>query len=1114
MPVWNTATVAGLQAIQAAPGDMAIVAECRAAGDLGGGLFYWEGAAPAAATIAAISPAEAVICDISGDTPIAITTSAPHNYVTGQGVLIDGAAANSGANGYWIIEVETGTTFKLIGSQGTAGSTGNSVGFAHATTVETSAPHGLATGQQAMISGAAGAAVNGSWRLAVINPTAFRIGAKLLAPWTGGGIVGDGGVVIPSALTTGGRWRRIYSGALSVRWFGAVGDGTTDDSTAIQGAVLFGSGTVSFPPGRYRLGTDVAVPATVSLNFDYGSLVNPTACQLAIDGPILASQQQQIFSGSGTFRKTMGPSQGPVISLSAGVPFGPCGSYQIRIRIVRGGDLGVATFEYSVRPKAGTDQEMFCSRTLTTSQDFPLPGIGVTVTFSTGQYAGGAVYEWAAEAPIRFGNNAASTFFPEWWGAVTGNWDPPNGPDSTLPMQAALQAGRSRLGGVVQLGKGTYVTSATLTLPVGVKLRGLGIDGTQIAFINWEDPVDMIAAYGIINSGTSNSNGVEELRLVHRPIDRWGPGLAYQGSGRYVTPIQPASILLRLVQDGVSGLHSPLGQLTPPNDRTLVGIPNIECDILFKATTTGHLGTLVFQVSIDGGRTWGPDVPTIKCNTFSYVIPGTGYTALIPNQNWAVESGSFNLWPPVVITGSPLFEFVAADEMAIEIRIISGGPLGRMSFQYSVRSGFRSPTPDNRFSCGEIRSMPGTSSTHEITDTGLSVTFYAGHYEAGTYLSPSFGWSMIPGTVIQDGSCRWEVLPGHACISDLAGSDLSYRSVYCQFGVAGIALDQSEVVTLDNCSFSDQTLTGLWICNRGDRTFGAESTFTNVISCRGCSFSSRGFGLLTDGGDQLSIGGGGQFEGNSSGWAYISGVSGLSVTECYFEDAAGKSYNRSLNSRRDAGFCFYGFTFHGNHFGSSLDCFHGDGLSVIGNDLAAGDTAFTGCDSISNRFAAANSGVVPFDRPVPERPLTVRQTEPGIPAAVGLEIDGGSEPWAAPLTQVEVLWGDGSAIETFPLPVPLTQVVKTHIYHQEGSYLVQVIANDTAGNSTKNVTQVTYWGAHKPHVTLNISGDSEVSAGELIRLNITATATPNEFIRCVTINFGDGQYEETPGNQT
>src|SRR6185436_9785088 len=66
---------------------------------------------------------------------------------------------------------------------------------------------------------------------------------------------GDGGTIIrPNA---NGRWFRIYSGPKSVKWFGAKGDGTTDDTAAIQLAInsitSFGKATILFPPGTYKV---------------------------------------------------------------------------------------------------------------------------------------------------------------------------------------------------------------------------------------------------------------------------------------------------------------------------------------------------------------------------------------------------------------------------------------------------------------------------------------------------------------------------------------------------------------------------------------------------------------------------------------------------------------------------------------------------------------------------------------------------------------------------------------------------------------------------------------------------------------------------------------------
>lgn len=59
-----------------------------------------------------------------------------------------------------------------------------------------------------------------------------------------------GTILVPSGGDGSAAWLREYSGAVNVRWFGATGDGTTDDTTAIQTAVNAGN-HIYFPTGTY-----------------------------------------------------------------------------------------------------------------------------------------------------------------------------------------------------------------------------------------------------------------------------------------------------------------------------------------------------------------------------------------------------------------------------------------------------------------------------------------------------------------------------------------------------------------------------------------------------------------------------------------------------------------------------------------------------------------------------------------------------------------------------------------------------------------------------------------------------------------------------------------------
>jgi hypothetical protein len=73
----------------------------------------------------------------------------------------------------------------------------------------------------------------------------------------------SGTIIIPASNPPMGRWKRLWSGALNVQWFGARGDWNVDSQTgsddydALQAAAAAmnarGGGTLIFPPGRYRI---------------------------------------------------------------------------------------------------------------------------------------------------------------------------------------------------------------------------------------------------------------------------------------------------------------------------------------------------------------------------------------------------------------------------------------------------------------------------------------------------------------------------------------------------------------------------------------------------------------------------------------------------------------------------------------------------------------------------------------------------------------------------------------------------------------------------------------------------------------------------------------------
>ncbi len=85
--------------------------------------------------------------------------------------------------------------------------------------------------------------------------------------------------------------------------YSAAGDGTTDDTAAVQAAVTdcstAGGGTVLFPSGDYRVGAAVSVPQSVTLRFETGArLLIDSGVTVTMNGELDASPVQ-IFGGAG-----------------------------------------------------------------------------------------------------------------------------------------------------------------------------------------------------------------------------------------------------------------------------------------------------------------------------------------------------------------------------------------------------------------------------------------------------------------------------------------------------------------------------------------------------------------------------------------------------------------------------------------------------------------------------------------------------------------------------------------------------------------------------------------------------------------------------------------------
>lgn len=76
-------------------------------------------------------------------------------------------------------------------------------------------------------------------RINLLGHAATGDGGGGLFYWDGASSAADdnGMTILPTGHTGTGRWRRVIFDFVSVRWFGAKGDGTTDDLAAIQAAI-------------------------------------------------------------------------------------------------------------------------------------------------------------------------------------------------------------------------------------------------------------------------------------------------------------------------------------------------------------------------------------------------------------------------------------------------------------------------------------------------------------------------------------------------------------------------------------------------------------------------------------------------------------------------------------------------------------------------------------------------------------------------------------------------------------------------------------------------------------------------------------------------------------
>lgn len=111
-------------------------------------------------------------------------------------------------------------------------------------------------------------------------------------PNTGSLYAVNGGTVF--AKSGGGFWARQYSGAVNVKWFGAKGDGITNDTVNIK-SKLFVFDTIVFTKGTYLL--DTLTFPNINIILEKGAIIKPTAGSIISFGILGESKVATINSG-------------------------------------------------------------------------------------------------------------------------------------------------------------------------------------------------------------------------------------------------------------------------------------------------------------------------------------------------------------------------------------------------------------------------------------------------------------------------------------------------------------------------------------------------------------------------------------------------------------------------------------------------------------------------------------------------------------------------------------------------------------------------------------------------------------------------------------------------
>jgi hypothetical protein len=156
------------------------------------------------------------------------------------------------------------------------------------------------------------------------------------------------GTIVP--CVSGGRWKRIYSGPLNVKWFGAMGNGASSDTDALQKAIDTADGAPIFaPPGKYVV--------TATLNYSNTSTAQGPGLRLSGAGPLKTVFESRVANG-------------PMLRLNSYLTTPP--------RFQKGGKLEGFTITAPASPPTAGDGIEFWANWFLTIRDVQIAGLAGT----------------------------------------------------------------------------------------------------------------------------------------------------------------------------------------------------------------------------------------------------------------------------------------------------------------------------------------------------------------------------------------------------------------------------------------------------------------------------------------------------------------------------------------------------------------------------------------------------------------------------------------------------------------------------------------------------------------------------------------------------------------